>query len=223
VRVVRTENVGLAAARNLGAGHLEEEALLFLDADDRVCPSFIEECLNVLSNSHDAGAVGSWTRYFEERNGSFCPPPMHFPLQLYTNLSSCIALIRREAFLQLDGYSACLSEGLEDFDFWIRLLAQDWRFVTIPELLHEYRVRDQSMLHSMSQSKLNWLFESIASKNAECFSEHMHEVMMLARTNGSGDSGAHMSANELRILKTYRSIRGAIESVTGQIVERPSL
>ena len=66
VRVKRTEGVGAARARNLGAADAIGEFLVFVDAHSRPEPGWLREICDVLQMGH-AGAV-PWVNWFEPEN-----------------------------------------------------------------------------------------------------------------------------------------------------------
>jgi glycosyltransferase involved in cell wall biosynthesis len=51
VRYVHQDNAGVAAARNRGLELAKGSHVVFLDADDMLAPTYLEECLRVLQNS----------------------------------------------------------------------------------------------------------------------------------------------------------------------------
>ena len=63
VRVIRTEGVGAARARNMGAAGATGEYLAFIDAHSRPEPGWLREICDVLDMGH-AGAV-PWVHWFE--------------------------------------------------------------------------------------------------------------------------------------------------------------
>ena len=129
LKLIRTENRGLPAARNLGVA-LAAGALIaaFLDADDVWLPGKIEAQTRALDARPEA--VASYTRC-EERPGFFgfgpYPPPDvsddEFLLVLWYNLffpPSAVA-VRRDALLRVGGFRQDLGNG-EDIELWLRLL-----------------------------------------------------------------------------------------------------
>lgn len=68
LRVLTVENGGLARARNLGAEAAETEFLAFLDADDKVRPTYYERCISLLNRYQNASFVFSWLQYFGGAN-----------------------------------------------------------------------------------------------------------------------------------------------------------
>ena len=68
--------------------------------------------------------------------------------------------IRRDALLEVGGYSPRMVHGYEDLHLWINLLSEGKKIVTIPEALILYRTKEQSMIHD-AQKHHSELMEQI--------------------------------------------------------------
>ena len=56
----------------------------------------------------------------------------------------CTALFRKADFDSIGGYAIEFNNGLEDWDFWIRILKNDGEVYQIPEKLFYYRIHSSS-------------------------------------------------------------------------------
>jgi glycogen synthase len=178
-RVVRTENRGLSAARNLGAASTTSDTLLFLDADDLIDPGLIEIGWPILERHPDVGAVLPWSQTFGLYRASFCPPVPHFPYLLHTNMATVVGLVRRAAFDDVGGYRSEMTYGYEDWQFWVAMLDAGWGALHIPQRLMHYRVRQYSMLQSVTSQANAFLLGRIASLTPRPFREHFEECRLL--------------------------------------------
>ncbi|MEP0844796.1 MAG: glycosyltransferase family 2 protein [Phycisphaerae bacterium] len=154
VRVVRQSNRGLAAARNAGVRASSAPFFVPLDADDRLRPGFIEALLPPLLAEPRLGYCYCHTRLFGAQDALWpCRP--YDPLRLLAeNLGPATAVVRREAFERVGGYSSDMTEGLEDWDFWIALLSAGYAGHCVPEPLFEYRRHaDGSMLTRLGEGR----------------------------------------------------------------------
>ncbi len=167
LRLVRTENRGLPAARNLGVTHCTGDIVAFLDADDVWLPGKVEAQTRALEARPEA--VASYTRC-EERPGFFgfgpYPPPDvsddEFLLVLWYNLfypPSAVA-VRRDALTAVGGFREDLGNG-EDIELWLRLL-ESGSLAQVPEPLCLYRQHDQQFTKNIAKK----LFGSKQSRAA---------------------------------------------------------
>jgi glycogen(starch) synthase len=180
-RVVRSENRGLSAARNLGAASTTADTLMFLDADDLIHPEFIDTAWPVLARHPEVGVVMPWADTFGAVRASFCYPVPHVPLLLHQNLStSSVGLMRRAAFDDVGGYKRAMTYGLEDWQFWIALLNAGWGALNLPLRMLHYRVRPKSMLQSMNGPGQAYLLEQLIALTPRPFREHFDECRLLA-------------------------------------------
>jgi glycosyltransferase involved in cell wall biosynthesis len=153
IRVIHTENQGLAAARNNGIRAAEGEFILPLDADDRIGPTYLEKAVNVLDSSPETGIVYCLAELFGDQTGVWALPEYSLGKLLLNNMIFCSALFRKVDWERVGGYRACMKYGWEDWDFWLSLVRLKLKVQRIPESLFYYRVKSKSMNASMSYSQ----------------------------------------------------------------------
>ncbi|MEQ8927626.1 MAG: glycosyltransferase, partial [Fulvivirga sp.] len=142
VKVVRKENEGLSATRNFGANIANGEYIAFLDADDKVEPSYYEKAIKLIRKYNNVSFVGCWASYFEGSDiswPSFNPEP---PYLLAHNMINSSALVyKKNDFLSSGGNDRQMIYGMEDYDSVINMVKNGFRGVAIPEKLWGYRIR----------------------------------------------------------------------------------
>jgi glycosyltransferase involved in cell wall biosynthesis len=157
VRLIRTCNQGVAAARNLAIANARGRYIAPLDADDIWYPQKLEKQVYCLSRAEPAvGLVYTWSVHIDERgkltggcNASDVESDGYLPL-VYSNFvgNASAPLIRREALERVGGYSTWYrrqsAEGVEDRELYLRL-AERFLFRVIPEFLVGYRQLANSM------------------------------------------------------------------------------
>ncbi len=143
-RVIRTENRGLPAARNLGIQHTRAPFICCLDADDRLRPEYLEKAAAALEANPRAGFVSCFYELFDETEGSYRYPRPQLPRMLARNEAVVSSVFRREAWKDAGAYCESLP-AMQDWDFWISILAKGWEGELLPEVLFDYRVRAGSM------------------------------------------------------------------------------
>jgi GT2 family glycosyltransferase/SAM-dependent methyltransferase len=144
VRLVRTENHGLAAARNTGIAATTAPYLVTLDADDRLAPTYLEKTAARLDDDGGLGFVTTGMQAFGAASYSWLPPPCSVENALTRGTAHQSSLFRRTLWEALGGFSDA-APGCEDLDFWLSAMSAGFRGDVVPELLLLYRVRADSM------------------------------------------------------------------------------
>ena len=152
-------NGGLAATRNTGFSLTQAPWCFVLDADNQLEPEALSASLAVARHSEAKVAVvhGLLTDWNEKRGtaagliggGRLWQPEALRP----TNLIDAMALIRREAWQQVGGYTH-IPDGWEDYDFWCCLIDAGYRGVMCPRVLATYVRHDNSMSHRSTYQQL---------------------------------------------------------------------
>jgi hypothetical protein len=142
-------NRGLAEARNCGAQEARTGRLLMLDADNELRRTAMSRLMEALDADPEASfAYGIMERFSADGPqgllSSFGWDPMRLRRGNY--IDAC-ALIRRQALLDLNGYT-CDDRlyGWEDYDLWVRMAEVGRHAVFVPEILARYRLSPGSML-----------------------------------------------------------------------------
>ncbi len=187
IRIINTQNNGIAAARNLGAATASGEYLAFLDADDKVAPTYYGKAVNVLKQKDNVFFVGAWVQYFENSKAvwpAFTPQP---PYALVHNpINSSGLVYKRNAFLTGGLNDPKTDYGLEDYESVIQMLQNGFNGVVLPEVLFYYRVRSGSMIRNISREKLLYSNKYIAEKHAAFYTKFATQVINLLNANGPG-------------------------------------
>jgi glycosyltransferase involved in cell wall biosynthesis len=140
-------NLGVAESRNRAIAATSAEIIAPIDDDDVWLPQYLETHLRVHGERPDCAVV--YSGYVAEstelglapRNVSATAPPPDTFLALLSGRfsldSTSIFTFRRSAVVEPNAYDRTL-DGYEDWDLLCRL-AQDGRFVHVPEILTLYR------------------------------------------------------------------------------------
>ena len=184
VRVLHTENQGLAATRNVGAEAARGEFVAFVDADDLVEPDFFTRAIDVLHRYANVTFVYSWVQYIGESTGIWPTWNTEFPYLLGHNMLTAFVVIRRSAFLSWARNHAEFEYGLEDYDGWVGLVEAGGVGVSIPEPLVRYRIREQSMYQSANRNQKLYLYDLLTQRHAESYRRWGAELFNLQNANG---------------------------------------
>ncbi|MCI5148406.1 MAG: glycosyltransferase family 2 protein, partial [Candidatus Electrothrix sp. MAN1_4] len=144
--VIRTENRGVAAARNLGIRVTTSPYIVLLDGDDALEPQYLTKASGLLNEQSDVDFVTCGLQAFEGADYTWTPP---------CTLEETIArggphistMFRRSVWHNAGGFDEELP-GYEDMDFWISALRQGCKGTVLDEPLLRYRVRSNSRYHN---------------------------------------------------------------------------
>lgn len=147
IRVINQVNKGLASARNTAIMNMTGDYFLPLDSDDILMEECVTRIVEVAEiTKADVIAPSIQTFGVAEQTTILMPEPKLEDFKAGNRLSYCSA-IKKEALLEVGGYSPKMVEGYEDLHLWINLLTSGKRIVTIPEPLMRYRTKESSMWH----------------------------------------------------------------------------
>ena len=150
VRILAEEHLGVGAARNRGALAAGGAFLVFLDADDRLEPTYVEACLAALQEAPLPVAYAyTAMQLFGLEERLFPSQSFDKKALLQGNYIHASVLIRSEVFWAAGGFDSTWTLGYEDYELWVRLLANGFHGVLIPEPLLLYR------RHGLSRNNLN--------------------------------------------------------------------
>jgi glycosyltransferase involved in cell wall biosynthesis len=155
VRVLTQANRGLGGSRNAGIAATSAPAVLCLDADDMVAPTFLARTLAALEGDAQAGFVSCDVQFFgDEHNRWSGGDPTAARLRWDCRLVSA-SLFRREAWRAAGGFAErAAMPSYEDWDFWLRLVERGWGAVRVPEPLVLVRRVRGGMLHGTQRDDL---------------------------------------------------------------------
>ncbi|TRO52163.1 glycosyltransferase family 2 protein [Candidatus Bathyarchaeota archaeon] len=111
-----------ARARNTGIKLSHGEYIIFLDADDKLLPTYIEECVQAIEKDAKNGFVWTGTIEFGTSNIVRIPRTPHHRYSLLRNPRGQLGamLVRKRAYDNVGLYDEKL-DSLEDWDMAIRL------------------------------------------------------------------------------------------------------
>lgn len=188
IRVIDNPNKGLAYSRNYGASQASGRYIAFLDADDMVMPGYYTTAVEVLRKYENVHFVGCWTQYFEgsaKQWPGFSPDP---PVILFHNTVNSSSLVfKKESFLRGGLNDEQMPfPGLEDYTTVVSMIEKGLCGVTIPELLFNYRIRQDSMFRAVSKTKRLLLGQHIVSTHKRVYADFAGEIFNLQNANGPG-------------------------------------
>ena len=145
--VVHQSNRGQSAARNAGIRFAKGEFILPLDSDNRLRDVYLNEGVFLLKNNPNIGVIYTDAEYVGERTGRWHVQNFNLLSLIRANFIDACALYRKKLWEEVGGYDEQMPwMGLEDWDFWLRVASHGGRFVHLPKIGFDYRVRRDSMI-----------------------------------------------------------------------------
>lgn len=140
ILIQNKRNSGLAASLNKCISVASGKYLARQDADDKSISTRLEEQVAFLDNNKDISVVGSYASLFDKNGqiwGKIMPPKV--PLMVDWVKSATIlhatVLMRREDIISVGQYNE-RAIRVEDYDLWLRLIAQGYKIRTLPKILY---------------------------------------------------------------------------------------
>lgn len=154
IRVCRTPNRGVAAARNFGIRQSKGEYIALLDQDDVWRPEKLQRQIDVLTSRADVGLVHSDVVYRDERQGRTyrqTRPRAALSGQCYATLfagssiAACTIVMRRSAIEAVGPFDERI-QGTDDYDMALRI-SRRFALAYVDEPLAVYRVHETNWSH----------------------------------------------------------------------------
>lgn len=153
VKYVEQTNRGLASARNTGLMNMTGDWFFPLDADDMMTDGCLERIAETIAENQQADIVSPSFKCFGKFSETviLMPEPkledFKFVNGVPMNRIGYFSAIKKEALLEVGGYSPKMTWGWEDLHTTINLLSHGKKIVTIQEPLILYRTKESSMIH----------------------------------------------------------------------------
>ncbi|MBC3757758.1 glycosyltransferase family 2 protein [Hyunsoonleella sp. SJ7] len=168
-KYISQRNGGLSSARNTGVKRSNGEYILPLDADDLLHKDFLKKTMSVLQTEDAVGIVTCNSKHFtgDTTNviNEWRPKGNTYKYLLYLNQIVATSLLRKTCWEQVGGYDENMKNGFEDWEFWLSITKNGWKYQVLDEFLFYYRRAKQSMV----TDTINYHFEDI---KAYIFKKH---------------------------------------------------
>lgn len=152
IRLLRTQRLRPAGARNAGISVANGEYILPVDADDLIEPTYLERAVEKMEANSELGIVYCHADLFGEKNGPWELPDYTFDTMLLDNVIFVTALFRRSDWEQVGGFRTSMKHGMEDYDFWLSILELGREVYQLPETLFHYRIKASSRTTQFQQN-----------------------------------------------------------------------
>ena len=142
---VRQVNGGLSAARNTGLKATKTDYVVLLDADDKVHPEFVAECLKVGYDSDKYVYSDTFTWHSNGSTAVVEMPDFSCEDLIKRHQHACTILIPRKWLEEIGNYDESMKQGWEDYELALRLVKAGHCGLRVAKPLFYYRWRENSM------------------------------------------------------------------------------
>lgn len=123
IKYIYQSNHGVCFARNNAIRQSSGDYVLCLDADDKISAEYVDLCVKELDVDPDVAVVACNYKYFGKRRGQVLLEPFSLEKLMGHNLFVNCSMFRRADFDRVNGFNENMKLGLEDWDFWLSVLA----------------------------------------------------------------------------------------------------
>lgn len=183
VRLLHTNRLRPAGARNAGINAASGEYILPLDSDDWIEPAYIEKAVQILDSSEKVGVVYCHADLFGEQTGPWELPDYSLDKMLLDNIVFVTALFRKEDWYKVGGYRTTMVHGMEDYDFWLAILELGREIRQLPETLFHYRIKPVSRTTRFQDdpSVVQQTYRMIYQQHPVLYERYKNEYAMILR------------------------------------------
>ena len=167
-RIVHQENAGPAAARNTAIRNSVGEFILPLDADDTIEPTYVEKAVAAMEADPRVGIVYCKAMRFGAENGPWGLPAYSLRELVIDNVIFVTSLFRRADWDRVNGFNQALRHGVEDYEFWVKIVGLGREVVQLDEYLFNYRIQETSRTTSFSADR-----SAMVASYAQIFRENI--------------------------------------------------
>lgn len=144
VILLHTDHLRPAGARNYGISKATGKYIMPVDSDDTIDMYYIEKAVKMIQKYDEIGVVYCKADLFGEKSGIWDLPDYSFEKMLLDNVVFVTALFYKQDWEKVGGFNTHMLAGMEDYDFWISILALGRKIYQIPEILFHYRIKPVS-------------------------------------------------------------------------------
>lgn len=202
LKILHTDHLRPAGARNAGILQASGVYILPLDADDTIEPTYIEKAVRILDAQPEVGIVYCHADLFGIETGKWELADYSLKTQLVDNCIFVTSMFRREDWEAVGGFSTDFIYGLEDYDFWLSIIELGREVVQLPGILFHYRIKSGSRSSAFKNSldKIQQTYIMLYERHKELYLKNIdmyclelrrvlnHYIWML-QTKANSDNG----------------------------------
>lgn len=171
-QVIFQENQGLPRTRNNGIKIAQGKYICCLDSDDCLKPTYLEKCIYELE-TRNLDVCFSWVRTFGASSSIWKNGPFLIDVLMKDNPVSVSAVFKKTLWELVGGYKEVMTDGYDDWEFWLTLAEQGAVGHCVPEPLMLHRKHSSSMSAGM-KPRYDKIAEHIESLHPNLYKNPSH-------------------------------------------------
>lgn len=167
VVVVEQQNTGLSSALNAGIAASRADLCARLDADDIALQTRLEMQLDFMDLHPDISVAGGWVEVFGEQclsriwKNPTSSGEIFLALFLRNPLFHPTVIFRKSSVEAVGGYDTAVVYD-QDYDLWLRMSKNEYKFANIPKVLTRYRLHAAQMGNIYAPStRIDWMSRNL--------------------------------------------------------------
>lgn len=183
MKLLHTNHLRPAGARNAGIREAEGVYILPLDSDDTIEPTYIEKAVQVMRKDPKVGIVYCHADLFGEQTGKWELPDYSLEYELLDNCIFVTSLFKKSDWIKAGGFCETFKTGMEDYDFWLALLGNGCEVVQLEETLFHYRIKPRSRTTSFNSdyAAVQETYRELYMRHRDFYAAHMDEYCIALR------------------------------------------
>lgn len=183
ITVLHTEHLRPAGARNFGIQNAKGKYILPVDSDDVIDKTYMEKAVDIIESNSQIGVVYCQAELFGEQQGRWDLPDYCFEKMLLDNIVFVSALFYKEDWKRVGGFSTTMAVGMEDYDFWLSIMALGREIFQISEVLFYYRIKPVSRTTNFQNncSQVQETYRQMYWNHKEFYREHADQYALVLR------------------------------------------
>ena len=181
--VYHTDHLRPAGARNYGIKFAKGKYILPVDSDDKIDPVYMEKAVGIIESNPQVGVVYCQADLFGEQHGRWELPDYSFKKMLLDNIVFVTALFYKSDWEMVGGFNTTMADGMEDYDFWLSIMALGREIYQIPEVLFHYRIKPVSRTTNFQKNceQVQETYRQMYMSHRNFYGEHRDEYAMVLR------------------------------------------
>lgn len=162
VKIIEKVNGGLSSARNAGIKEATGDYMMSFDSDDIMRPDCIKEHMKLVGENK---VVTCGLMAFGAESYTARPQKATLDILLTRNCIYSNSVFSKKLWEKVGGFDEEMRQGLEDWEFWIRLAKAGAEFVTSDYVGLLWRRHPKSMSSSLANPNWDKVTEYIRNKH----------------------------------------------------------